>query len=173
MQILADEMGLRDTVDPLAGSYYIEWLTDEMEKKIAECMKKVEEMGGMIKAVESGYIQGEVSRQAYIQEKKIQSGETTKIGVNKYVMEEEKAEVEIHQFNPKVAEEQKKKLIEIKTQRNEDEVKDALHELKKAAQTDDNVMPHILKAVKSYVTLGEITRVFKEVFGEFKEPIGL
>jgi methylmalonyl-CoA mutase N-terminal domain/subunit len=173
MQILADEMGLRDTVDPLAGSYYIEWLTDEMEKKIAECMKKVEEMGGMIKAVESGYIQGEVSRQAYIQEKKIQSGETTKIGVNKYVMEEEKAEVEIHQFNPKVAEEQKRKIIEIKTQRNENEVKDALLGLKKAAQTDENVMPHILKAVKSYVTLGEITKVFKEVFGEFKEPIGL
>jgi methylmalonyl-CoA mutase N-terminal domain/subunit len=88
-------------------------------------------------------------------------------------MEEEKAEVEIHQFNPKVAEEQKKKLIEIKTQRNENEVKDALHGLKKAAQTDDNVMPHILKAVKSYATLGEITRVFKEVFGEFKEPIAL
>jgi methylmalonyl-CoA mutase N-terminal domain/subunit len=173
MQILADEMGLKDTVDPLAGSYYIEWLTDEMEKKIAECMKKIEEMGGMIKVVESGYIQGEVSREAYIQEKKIQSGETTKIGVNKYTMEEEKAEVEIHQFNPKVAEEQKKKLIEIKTQRNENEVKDALHGLKKAAQTDDNVMPHILKAVKSYATLGEITRVFKEVFGEFKEPIAL
>jgi len=173
MQILADEMGLRDTVDPLAGSYYIEWLTGEMEKKIVECMKKVEEMGGMIKAVESGYIQGEVSRQAYIQEKKIQSGETTKIGVNKYVMEEEKADVEIHQFNPEVAEQQKKKLIELKTQRNENEVKDALLGLKKAAQTDENVMPHILKAVKSYATLGEITRVFKEVFGEFKEPIGL
>ena len=173
MQILADEMGLRDTVDPLGGSYYIEWLTDEMEKKIAECMERVEEQGGMVKAVESGYIQGEVSRQAYIHEKKIQSGEVTKIGVNKYVMKEEKAEVELHPFNPTVAEEQRRNLKEIKASRNKDEVKEALLRLKKAAQTKENVMPHVLKAVKEYATLGEITKVFKEVFGEFKEPIGL
>jgi len=173
MQILADEMGLRDTVDPIAGSYYIEWLTNEIEKKIVECMKKVKEMGGMIKAIESGYIQGEVSRQAYLHEKKIQSGEITKIGVNKYVREEEEPEVELHPINPRVAEEQKRKLKEIRNQRNESEVKEALSELRKAAQTNENVMASILKAVKAYATLGEITKVFKEVFGEFKEPIGL
>jgi len=173
MQILADEMGLKDTVDPLGGSYYIEWLTDEMEKKIVECMEKVEEIGGLVKAVNSGYIQREVSRQAYIRQKKIQSGKITKIGVNKYVMEEEEPRIEFHPFNPEVAEEQKKKIKEIKTLRNENEVKDALHNLKKAAQTSENVMPHILKAVKTYATLGEITQVFKEVFGEFEEPIGL
>ena len=173
MQILADEMGLRNTVDPLGGSYYIEWLTSEMEKKIVECMKKVEEMGGMAKAVESGYIQREVSRQAYFREKQIQSGEITKIGVNKYVMEEEKTRIEFHPFNPKVAEAQRRKLKEIKKQRNENEVKGALLGLKKAAQTSENVMSHILKAVKSYATLGEITKVFKEVFGEFKEPVRL
>jgi len=173
MQILVDEMGLRDVVDPLGGSYYVEWLTNEIEKKIVECMKKVEEIGGMIKAVESGHIQREVSRQAYIHQKKIQSGEIAKIGVNKYVMEEEEAKIEFHPFNPEVAEEQKKKLKEIKSQRNDNEVEEALFELRKAAQTSENVMPHILKAVKSYATLGEITKVFKEVFGEFKEPIGL
>jgi len=173
MQILADEMGLRDTVDPLGGSYYIEWLTNKMEKKIEECMQKVEKQGGMVKGIESGYIQGEVSRQAYIRERKIQSGEITKIGVNKYVMKEEKAEVEYHPFNPKVAEEQRIKLRKIKTQRNENEVQQALAGLKKAAQTQENVMPPVLKAVKSYATLGEITKIFKEVFGEFKEPIGL
>jgi len=166
-------MGLRDVVDPLGGSYYVEWLTNEIEKKIVECMKKVEEIGGMIKAVESGHIQREVSRQAYIHQKKIQSGEIAKIGVNKYVMEEEEAKIEFHPFNPEVAEEQKKKLKEIKSQRNDNEVEEALFELRKAAQTSENVMPHILKAVKSYATLGEITKVFKEVFGEFKEPIGL
>jgi len=173
MQILADEMGLRDTVDPLGGSYYIEWLTNEMEKKIEECMEKVEKQGGMVKGIESGYIQGEVSRQAYIRERKIQSGEITKIGVNKYVMKEEKTDVEYHPFNPEVAKEQKKKLKEIKAQRNENEVQQALAGLKKAAQTRENVMPPVLKAVKSYATLGEITKIFKEVFGEFKEPIGL
>jgi methylmalonyl-CoA mutase N-terminal domain/subunit len=173
MQILADEMGLRDTVDPLGGSYYIEWLTKEMERKIEDCMKKVEEIGGMIKAVESGFIQSEVSRQAYLQEKKIQSGEIPKIGVNKYIMEEEKTQIEFHAFNPKVAEEQRKKLKEIKAQRNENEVEEALLGLEKAAQTQENVMPLVLKAVRAYATLGEISKVFKEVFGEFKEPVGL
>lgn len=173
MQILADEMGLKDTVDPLGGSYYIEWLTDKMEKKIVECMDRVEKMGGMVKAVKSGTIQREVARQAYIRAKKIQSGEITKIGVNKYEMDEEKAEIEFHPFNPRVAEEQTRKIKEIKKQRNENDVKDAVLGLKKAAQTSENVMPYILKAVKSYATLGEITRVLKDVFGEFEEPIGL
>jgi methylmalonyl-CoA mutase N-terminal domain/subunit len=173
MQILADEMGLRDTVDPLAGSYYIEWLTDEMEKAIKECMQKVEELGGMVQAIESGYIQREISRQAYLYEKKIQSGEIVKIGVNKYVMEEEIAEVEIHPFNPRVTEAQKRKLEEIKARRDEKEVKDALLGLQKAAETNENVMPHVLKSVRSYATLGEITYVFKEVFGEFREPVNL
>jgi methylmalonyl-CoA mutase N-terminal domain/subunit len=173
MQILADEMGLRDVVDPLGGSYYIEWLTIEMEKKIVKCMKEVEAKGGMIKSVESGHIQNEVSRQAYIHEKKIQSGELLKIGVNKYVMDEEEARVEFHPFDPKVAQEQKKKLEEIKAERIEMEVKEALSELKKIAQKNENVMPPILKAVRAYATLGEITKVFKEVFGEFKEPVRL
>ncbi len=173
MQILADEMGLTDTVDPLGGSYYIEWLTKEMEQKIVENMKQVEDFGGMVKAVESGYVQSEVSRQAYIREKKIQSGEIPKIGVNKYVIEEEMAEVELHPFNPEVAEVQTKKLDEIKRTRNTSEVSEALLSLKEAARSKNNVMPHILKAVKSYATLGEITRVFKDVFGEFKEPVGL
>lgn len=173
MQILADEMGLKDTVDPLGGSYYIEWLTDKMEKKIVKCMDKVKDIGGMIEAVKSGYIQREVARQAYIRVKKIQSGEITKIGVNKYEMDEEKAEIEFHPFNPRVSEEQKRKIKKIKKQRNENEVKTALLGLKKAAQSSENVMPHILKAVKNYVTLGEITKVFKDVFGEFEEPVGL
>jgi methylmalonyl-CoA mutase N-terminal domain/subunit len=88
-------------------------------------------------------------------------------------MEEEKTEIEFHAFNPNVAEEQKKKLKKIKKQRSENEVKAALQGLRKVSQSGENVMPYILKAVKSYATLGEITRVFKEVFGEFKEPVGL
>lgn len=173
MQILADEMGLRDVVDPLGGSYYVEWLTTEMEKKIVEVMNKVEAVGGMVKAVQEGHIQREVSRQAYLREKKIQSGEITKIGVNKYVMEEEETQIEFHPFDPAVAQEQKKKLEEIRAQRNNAEVEKALKNLKKAAQTEKNVMPPLLKAVKAYATLGEVTRVFKDVFGLFKEPVGL
>ena len=173
MQILADEMGLKDTVDPLGGSYYVEWLTQKMEEKIAECMESIENMGGMIKAVESGFIQREVSLQAYEREKKIQAGEIIKIGVNKYVTEEEKADIAFHPFNPSVAEEQKNRLEKIKKQRDNSRVDTALRELKKAAQSNANVMPCLLKAVKGYATLGEITRIFKEVFGEFQEPVRL
>jgi methylmalonyl-CoA mutase N-terminal domain/subunit len=173
MQILADEMGLKDTVDPLGGSYYIEWLTGEMERKIVEVMDKVEALGGMVKAVQEGLIQREVSRQAYLREKKIQSGEIPKVGVNRYVMEDEETKIEIHPFNPHVAEKQKKKLEEIKTSRDSQEVQVSLEELRRAAQTKDNVMPYLMKAVKAYATLGEITQVFKDVFGQFKEPVGI
>lgn len=173
MQILADEMGLRDTVDPLGGSYYVEWLTKEMEQKIVECMESVESLGGMVKAVKEGHIQREVSLQAYLREKKIQSGEIPKVGVNKYVMEEERADMELHPFNPRVAEEQKKRIKDIKASRDEGEVKKALQGLEKAARTSQNVMPYVLDAVRSYATLGEMTRIFKEVFGEFQEPVGL
>jgi methylmalonyl-CoA mutase N-terminal domain/subunit len=171
MQILADEMGMCDTVDPLGGSYYIEWLTNEMEKKIIQWMEKVEEKGGMIKAVESGYIQEEVSYQAYLYEKGIQSGEIIKIGVNKYVSkEEEDRQVEFHPFNLEAMENQEKRLQEVKASRDQKNVTQALAELKRAAQTDENLMPYILKAVRCYATLGEMTKIFKAVFGEFKEP---
>jgi methylmalonyl-CoA mutase N-terminal domain/subunit len=171
MQILADEMGLTDTADPLAGSYYIEWLTKEIEKKIVEHMEEVKEKGGMIKAVESGYIQDQVSYQAYLYEKKIQSGEITKIAVNKYISkDEENREIEFHPYNTGAAGEQKKRLLEVKAGRNSGKVKEALAELKKAAQTKENLMPYILKAVRSYATLGEMTGIFRDVFGEFREP---
>lgn len=173
MQILADEMGLTDTVDPLGGSYYIEWLTEEMEKRIVEVMDKVQAMGGMVKAVQEGFIQREVSQQAYLKEKKIQSGEIPKIGVNKYVLQEEEAQIEFHPFSPEVLEKQRKKLEEIKATRDKGKVLSSLENLKNAAQTEKNVMPYILEAVKAYATLGEMTKVFKDVFGEFKEPIGL
>jgi methylmalonyl-CoA mutase N-terminal domain/subunit len=136
-------------------------------------MQKVEDMGGMVKAVREGHIQREVSHQAYSREKKIQSGEIPKIGVNKYVMAEEGAEIEMHPFNPNVADEQKKKLERLRRERDNAGVEKALIELKEAARTGENVMSHMLEAVKSYATLGEVTKVLKEVFGEFKEPVGL
>jgi methylmalonyl-CoA mutase N-terminal domain/subunit len=173
MQILADEMGLKDTVDPLGGSYYIEWLTNQMEDKIVAVMQKVEDMGGMVKAVREGHIQREVSHQAFLKEKRIQAGEIPKIGVNRYVMAEETAEIEMHPFNPNVIQEQKRKLERIKQTRDNASVKEALNRLKNAAQSQENVMPYVLAAVKSYATLGEITKIFKAVFGEFKEPVGL
>jgi methylmalonyl-CoA mutase N-terminal domain/subunit len=173
MQILLDEMGLRDTVDPLAGSYYVESLTNQLEKEIVDCMKKVEDSGGIVKAISEGYIQREVSQQAYLHEKMIQSGEEIKVGVNKYRIEEEERSIEFHEYNPSLAEEQINRLNNIKSERNDEQVKESLEKLRKAATTDENLMPYIIEAVKSYASVGEITSVLKDVFGEFKEPVGL
>jgi methylmalonyl-CoA mutase N-terminal domain/subunit len=168
-QILMDEIGLRDTVDPLAGSYFIETLTKEMEAKILEEMEKVEKVGGMVEAVSSGYVQKEVSRQAYEFEKKIHDGRDTKVGVNKYT-EGVDMEVELHEYNEEWARIQIKRLKELKKDRDNKAVKTALKALEKAAREEKNVMPYLLECCKSYATVGETSNVFRDVFGEFLEP---
>ena len=168
-QILMEEIGLRDTVDPLAGSYFIETLTKQMEEKIIEEMKRVDEMGGMIKAVETGCVQKEVARQAYEFERGVQKGELIKVGVNKYA-EGEEMEVELHEYRFESAEEQIQRLREVKRGRDNRKVTQGLKDLEKAARDEKNVMPYLLECCKNYATVGEMTKVFKEVFGEFKEP---
>jgi methylmalonyl-CoA mutase N-terminal domain/subunit len=168
-QILMEEIGLRDTVDPLAGSYFIETLTKQMEAKILEEMKRVDEMGGMIKAVETGYAQREVAKQAYEFERGVQKGELIKVGVNKYT-EGEEMEVELHEYRWKSAEKQVQGLKEVRRERNRRKVTQLLKDLENAAKTEKNVMPYLLECCKAYATVGEMTKVFKEVYGEFKEP---
>lgn len=168
-QILMEEIGMRDTVDPLAGSYFIETLTKQMEEKIVEEMKKVDEMGGMIKAVETGYVQKEVARQAYEFEKGVQKGELIKVGVNKYT-EGEEMEVDLHEYRQESAEEQIQRLREVKRERDNRKVGQLLKDLEKAARDEKNVMPYLLDCCKAYATVGEMAKVFKEVYGEFKEP---
>jgi len=170
MQILLEEMGLRDTVDPLGGSYYVESLTEQMEEKITEEMKKVEEMGGMAHAVEMGYVQREVARQAYLYEKALQEGKIHKVGVNIYREEEGEEEIELHAYNPAAAEVQIASLNEVRKTRDKRKVATTLRDLERVARKGENVMPYVLEAVKAYATLGEMTRVFKEVYGEFREP---
>jgi methylmalonyl-CoA mutase N-terminal domain/subunit len=156
-------------VDPLAGSYFIETLTKQMEEKIVEEMKRIDEMGGMIKAVETGYVQREVAKHAYEFEKGVQKGELIKVGVNKYT-EGEEMEVELHEYRWESAEEQIKRLKEVKRERDTRKVSQLLEDLKKAARDEKNVMPHLLECCKAYATVGEMTKVFKEVYGGFKEP---
>jgi methylmalonyl-CoA mutase N-terminal domain/subunit len=175
MQMLVEEMGLADTVDPLAGSYYIEWLTNEFERRIMEEMTRIDAQGGMVKLVADGTVQREVSKQAYILEKKLQTGEMVKVGMNKYrqeVSEEEKA-VEFHEYDPAVAREKIEGLRKVKAERDNTAVKAALERLKAAARGKENLMPYIMDAVKTYATVGEMTNVMKEVFGTFKEPVNL
>jgi len=168
-QILMDEIGLRDTVDPLAGSYFIETLTKEMEEKILEEMEKVEEVGGMVEAVSSGYVQREVSRQAYEFEKKIQEGKVTKVGMNKYT-EGVDMEVELHEYNEEWAQLQIDRLKELKRDRDNKAVEESLKRLEKAAREKTNVMPYLVDCCKAYATVGEMANVFRDVFGEYVEP---
>jgi methylmalonyl-CoA mutase N-terminal domain/subunit len=173
MQILLDEMGLRDTVDPMAGSYYIESLTCELEKLICDMMEKVDKKGGIVKAVADGYIQSEVAKQAFLLEKGIQEGKIIKVGVNKYREEEEEREIEFHDYKSEEAEKQIKRLNKVKKERDDSKVSKALKELKKAAEAGDNLMDTVIEAVRAYATVGEITSTMKEVYGEFKEPVRL
>ena len=168
-QILMDEMGLRDTVDPLGGSYFIESLTKQMEEKILEEMEKIEKIGGMVEAVASGYVQREVARQAYEFEKKLQEGKVTKVGVNKYT-EGADMEVELHEYNEQWAQLQIERLQDLKKTRDNKAVKESLKALEKATEKQENVMPYLLDCCKHYATVGEMANVFRDVFGEFREP---
>jgi methylmalonyl-CoA mutase N-terminal domain/subunit len=168
-QILMDEIGLRDTVDPLAGSYFIETLTKQMEEKILEEMEKVEKVGGMVEAVSSGYVQREVARQAYEFEKKLQEGKVIKVGVNKYT-EGVDMEVELHEYNEEWARLQIQRLKELKKERDNKAVRDSLKALEKAAAGKENVMPCLVECCKCYATVGEMANVFRDVFGEYVEP---
>jgi len=169
LQLLMDEVGLRDTVDPLAGSYFIETLTKQMEEKIVEEMATIDTIGGMVKAVSSGYIQKEVARQAYEFEKGVQSGELIKIGVNKYTGGEE-GKVELHEYSDESAVEQIKSLKELKKTRSNKDVTRTLRALEKATKDKVNVMPYLVDCCKAYATVGEMTNVFRDIFGEFVEP---
>jgi methylmalonyl-CoA mutase N-terminal domain/subunit len=175
MQILAEEIGLSDTVDPLAGSYYIERLTAEMEQRIVAEMRQVDqEWGGIVQAVSAGLIQQKVARQAYEYERKLQRGEIVKVGVNKYRVEEndeKPPEVELHPYRTEARDEQLQRLAQVKQARDAVEVEVALNEVRDVCQREQNVMPAMMRAVQAYCTLGEIIEVMKQVLGEFKEPV--
>lgn len=169
LQILMDEMGLRDTVDPLAGSYFIETITKEMEKKIEEEMEKIEKYGGIVRAVADGFIQRLVARQAFEIERGLESGELLKVGVNIY-KEGESMDVELHEYNWESAEKQIEGLREVKRERSDKDVLRTLKELESATRDGKNVMPYLVACCKAYATVGEMAGIFREIFGEFSEP---
>jgi methylmalonyl-CoA mutase N-terminal domain/subunit len=172
LEILMEEVGLRDTVDPLAGSYFIETLTLQMEEKILEEMQQVRTLGGMVKAVETGFIQRKVAKQAYAYEKGLQSGEYIKVGSNKYTDGDDQgsSDVDLHEYNEKWVEKQQAGLRELKRTRDSRAVTRTLQALEKAAVEGDNVMPYLVDCCRAYATVGEMAGIFREVFGEWEEP---
>ncbi len=167
-QLIAFESGVADMIDPFGGSYAVEALTEEIERKSTEYIEKIEAMGGAIKAIESGYIQGEIGESAYQYQKEIETKKRIIVGLNQFQMEEEPLR-DILRIKPEVEQYQKEKLARVKKERSNAKVKETLAVLKKAAQGTDNVVPPILEAVKVYATLGEISDTLREVFGEYRE----
>ena len=171
LEIIMDEVGLRDTVDPLAGSYFIETLTKQMEEKILDEMKQIQEVGGMVHAVATGFIQRKVARQAYEYENGIQKGEYIKVGVNKYTEgSDAQTDVELHEYNEQWVDNQVASLKELRRARDNREVTRLLKELEKHARDGTNVMPLLVDCCRAYATVGEMAGVFRDVFGEWQEP---
>ena len=171
-QLLAYESQIPDTIDPMAGSYYVESLTDQIEKEAYDYIKKIDEMGGAVAAIEKGYMQQEMARNAFSDQRDIETGKHTVIGVNKFVDNNEKAkEQDVLTVDLAVGERQIARLNKMKANRDNALVKAALERLRAAAKSDENLMPYLIDTVKTYATLGEICGVLREEFGEFKPSI--
>ncbi|MFX1580065.1 MAG: methylmalonyl-CoA mutase, partial [Promethearchaeota archaeon] len=168
-QIIAHESGVGDTVDPLAGSYYIEYLTNTIETKAMEYIEKIDSMGGAPVAIEKGFIQREISDAAYRFQKSVDETKRVVVGVNKFTVDEE-SQFDYLRINPQAEEEQLNALKNIRSKRDEEQVAQKLAALRDVAKSDENLIPPILEAVKVYATLGEICGILRGVFGEYKAP---
>jgi len=173
-QIIAYESGVADTADPLGGSYYIEWLTDRIEEEVWRYLDRIEEIGGMVPAIENGYIQREIADSAYRQQMMIESGEKVVVGVNKFVNEEEEITVELLKVDEEVARKQIERLRRYRESRDLSRVERALDNVRKYAEKEEsnenNLVPWIYEAVKSGATLGEIVKALKDIYGEYRAP---
>ncbi|QEC66045.1 methylmalonyl-CoA mutase [Panacibacter ginsenosidivorans] len=166
-QVVAFESGVVDTVDPLAGSYFIESLTDEVEAKAWELIHKIDILGGSVNAIEEGFIQDEIARSAYIYQQQIESNEKIIVGVNKFVVDE-KNNVPGFRIDDSIRIMQAEKLKQLRNKRNSEKVKISLQHLDTAAKDGSNIMPFVIEAVENYCTLGEIADCLRNVFGEYK-----
>ena len=168
-QIIAHESGVADTIDPIGGSYFVEQLTDQIEKDAMKYIEEIDKMGGALKAIEQGYIQREIATSAYDYQKAVDSGEQVVVGVNQFKTDD-KHETEITEIGMEVEEKQKEKLKKLKQERDNHKVSELLNEVRNVAKSEENIMPVLIDAVKAYATVGEVSDVLREVFGEYREP---
>jgi methylmalonyl-CoA mutase N-terminal domain/subunit len=170
-QIVAHESGTINTIDPVAGSYYLETLTNEMEQKAWDYIQKLDDMGGAIVAIEKGFLQKEIADSAYKYQREIEEKERTVVGVNDYLIKGKDHSIELLRVDPKAEKEQLLGLQKLKGERNNQKVKETLSRLQCSAEKNENLMPMIINTVKAYATLGEICEVLRKVYGEYKELI--
>ncbi|UOQ46453.1 methylmalonyl-CoA mutase family protein [Halobacillus salinarum] len=165
-QIIAHESGVADTIDPLGGSYYVEALTDQIEKEANGYLERIQKLGGAVQAVEDGYMQREIQRAAYDAQKRIESKEDIVVGMNEFTLEEE-INPDLLRVDEALEAGQIRKLEKVRANRDDEQIKQRLKQLREAAKGSDNLMPHIVSAVKAYATVGEIANVLREEFGEY------
>jgi methylmalonyl-CoA mutase, N-terminal domain len=170
-QILAHEIGVASTVDPLAGSYFVESLTDRMEAEAEAYFQRVEELGGVVRALEEGFFQREIADAAHWYQEALEREQRVVVGVNRYVDPDEKQQIPLLRIEEEVARAQERKLAELRARRDGVAVQTALDEVVRAAREGENLMPHFITAVKTDATLGEIIEALKGVYGEYVEPI--
>ncbi len=168
-QIIAHESGVADTVDPLGGSYYVEWLTNKIEEGIKEQITTIDEMGGAQEAIKKGYMQREIMRSAYAHQNAVDSGEQVIVGVNQFTTAEE-PEIEVFEIDEATEKKQIDRLTRLKRERDNEKVSQILDEVRKVAESKENIMPVMIEAVKTYATVGEISDALRDVFGEYREP---
>jgi len=168
-QILAEETGVANTIDPLAGSYFIETLTNQIEEGAWDYIRKIDDMGGMIAAIEKGFPQMEIAESAYKFQKQLERGEKIMVGMNKYVSNNEYS-IPLLEIEERISEEQIKRLNDVRRNRNNNAVKKSLDHIKNSCKKGENVMPHCIEAVKALATLQEICDIYREVYGEYRDP---
>jgi methylmalonyl-CoA mutase N-terminal domain/subunit len=171
-QVIAEESGVTNTVDPLGGSWAIEALTDKMEKEAFTYINRIDELGGIIRAIDIGYPQKEIADAAYRYQQQLDSKEKVIVGVNKYALPEERP-MDILKIDHDVEERQVEKVRKVKRERDSAKARDLLGRVHAAARNGNNLMPHLIEAVKNHVTLGEISDVYREVFGVYRDPAWL
>lgn len=169
-QIVGYESGATETIDPLAGSFYVESLTNEIEEQAVQYIETIDALGGAPRAIENGYIQKEIQNAAYKYQMEVESNEQIVVGVNKFTIEEE-GKKDLLRLDPQVEFNQREKLAKLRDERDNDKVNKTLSILKEKAFSDENLMPYILDAVKAYSTLGEICNVLRDVFGEYEQSV--
>ena len=169
-QVIAHESGVADTVDPLGGSYFVESLTEEIELRAREYLERIEGMGGMLTAIEKGYVQREIQQAAFEHQQAVESGDRVVVGVNRYPVEEETS-VPALQLNPQSEQEQVERLRRVRQRRDAKKVQAALAQIEEAAHGSDNLLPLLLEAVEACATVGEISDALRRVFGEYKETV--
>jgi methylmalonyl-CoA mutase N-terminal domain/subunit len=169
-QIIAGESGVADSIDPLAGSYYLEHLTDELEKRATAYIQTIDDMGGMLPAIEAGYVQREIQEAAYQFQRAMERQEEIVVGVNRYA-EEEEVTIDLQKIDPAIEASQRRRLARLRAARDDEKVAGLRRRLANAAEADANLMPHFITCVENDITLGEICHTLRQVWGEYRPRV--